>query len=117
MMPNVVTHTCKRFTGDAKIFGDVSSQIESSKRILTIFVCRGISGSYLSTKVNANISISVVVIPWKIIHHICTYYGRCQLSKTWREIDQRLKFHQYTAAAVKMVLDLYTTDGRLSGHT
>ena len=61
MMPNVVTHACKRFTGDAKIYADVSSQIESSERILTIFVCRGISGSYLSTKVNANLSISVVV--------------------------------------------------------
>ena len=115
MMPNVVTHACKRFTGDAKIFADVSSQIESSKRILTIFFCRGISGSYLSTKVNANIPISVVIIPWKIIRHECTYYGRCQLSKTWREIDQKLKFHQYTA--VKMVLDLYTTDDRLPGHT
>ena len=117
MMPNVVTHACKRFTGDAKIFADVSSQIESSKRLLSIFVCRGIGGSYLSTKVNANISTSVVVIPWKIIRHECTYYGICQLSKTWREIDQKLKFHQYTAAAVKMVLDLYTTDDRLSGHT
>ena len=37
--------------------------------------------------------------------------------KDLREIDQKLKFHQYAAAAVKMVLDLYTTDDRLSGHT
>ena len=116
-MPNIVTNACKLFAGDAKIFADVSIQMESSKRILTIFVCRRLSGSYLSMKANANISISFVIILWKIIGHKCTYYGRCQLSKTWGEIDQKLKFHQYTAAAVKMVLDLYTTDDWLSGHT
>ena len=109
-MPNVVTNACKRFSGDAKIFADVSIQMESSKKILTIFVCRRISRSYLSTKVNANISILVIIIIWKIIHHECTYYGICQISKTWGEIDQKSKFHQYTATTVKMVLDLYTTD-------
>ena len=92
-MPNIVTHACKLFTGDAKIFVDVSIQIESSKRILTILVCRG---SYLSTKVNANISISVVLILWKIIHMMYILWKIGKLIKNWNSINiqwQRLKWY------------------------